>query len=90
MTESERPGGATEKTYWLDDRRNVDRLIYTLLLVGALLFGADFYYHKHVYFPIENRFGFYAWYGFICCVSLVLIAKQLRKVLRRNEDYYGD
>ena len=33
-------------------------------------------------------FGFYAFFGFIACVALVLIAKQLRRVLLRREDYY--
>jgi hypothetical protein len=32
--------------------------------------------------------GFYAFYGFVACVLLVLIAKQMRKVLMRKEDYY--
>jgi hypothetical protein len=27
-------------------------------------------------------------YGFVVSVSLVLAAKQLRRVLRRDEDYY--
>ena len=50
----------------------------------------DFFYHKHIYFPFENWFGFFAWFGFIACVILVLLAKQMRKLVKRNEDYYGD
>ena len=35
--------------------------------------------------------GFYAGYGFVACVLLVLIAKEMRKLLMRREDYYdGD
>ena len=30
----------------------------------------------------------YGIFGFVACVALVLIAKQLRKVLMRREDYY--
>ncbi len=55
-----------------------------MLLLGDLL------YHKHATFGFESWFGFFAWYGFICCVALVLLAKQMRKVVKRDEDYYGD
>jgi hypothetical protein len=36
----------------------------------------------------ESLWGFYAVYGFAACVLLVLLAKQLRKLLKRPEDYY--
>ena len=79
-----------ERKYWLDDRRNVDKIFYGLALICAGLFLADFFYHKHVSFSFEGWFGFFAWYGFICCVTLVLLAKQMRKLVKRDEDYYGD
>ena len=76
------------KTYWLDDPRNVDKLVWILSAVCALLLGADFFYHRHAHFDFENWFGFYAWYGFIMCVGLVLAAKMMRIVLKRPENYY--
>ena len=79
-----------ERKYWLDGRRNVDKIFYGLTLVCAGLFLADLFYHKHVNFAFENWFGFFAWYGFVCCVALVLLATQMRKWLKRDEDYYGD
>ena len=33
-------------------------------------------------------FGFYSIFGFIACVVLVLAASGMRKILKRNEDYY--
>ena len=33
--------------------------------------------------------GFYGIYGFIMCALLVLVAKALRKLLMRREDYYA-
>lgn len=77
-----------EKRYWLDDRSNVDKIYRALWLICVALFAADLFYDKHAAFAIEDVFGFYGWYGFICCVGLVLAAKQLRKVLMRREDYY--
>ncbi len=77
-----------EKPHWLDQPRNVDRLVLGLCAICALLFAADVFYVKHPHFAIEGWFGFYAWYGFIACVGLVLAAKQLRRILMRDEDYY--
>jgi hypothetical protein len=33
-------------------------------------------------------FGFYALYGFVACVLLVLLAAEMRKLVMRDEDYY--
>jgi hypothetical protein len=79
---------SSKKKYWLDDHRNVDKVFYALCAVCAVVLLAEFFYHKHAQLPWEEWFGFFAFYGFVACVSLVLIAKQLRKVLMRREDYY--
>lgn len=73
---------------WLDEPRNVDRLVKGLYIVCGLLVAADFFYDKHGHFAFEEWFGFFAWFGFIGCVVLVLAAKEMRKVLKRDEDYY--
>lgn len=77
-----------EKEYWLDKKANVDLIWKLVVATCALLFAADFFYHKHVYFDFEHWYGFYGVYGFFGCVALVLAAKQMRKVLKRDEDYY--
>ena len=79
-----------ERKCWLDGRRSADKVFYGLALICAGLFLADFFYHKHVNFAFEDWYGFFAWYGFVCCVALVLLAKQMRKWVKRDEDYYGD
>lgn len=73
---------------WLDDPRNVTRIVRVLIACGVLAFLADFFYTKNPHFDIERVFGFYAVYGFAVSTALVLAAKQLRKVLMRPEDYY--
>jgi len=46
-------------------------------------------FDKHAYFEWENWPGFYALYGFIACVLLVLVSKYvLRPLIKRDEDYY--
>ncbi len=79
-----------ERRYWLDDRRNVDRLAYTLYAVCAGLFLADLLYQKHVHFGFEHWVGFHGWYGFLSYVCLIFLAKGLRKLVKRREDYYDD
>lgn len=74
--------------YWLDDTRNVDRLVLGFYIVCGLLIAIDVLVPKHGPFAIEHLFGFYGVFGFVACVALVLIAKQLRRILMRPEDYY--
>jgi len=77
-----------EKIYWLDDPRHVDRLVHGFYIVCGLLLVIDVFVPKHGPFAIEHVWGFYGFFGFFACVALVLIAKQLRRVLIRPEDYY--
>ena len=77
-----------ERRYWLDDRRNVDKIFWGLCGVCLLLLGADALYTKKIHFPFEGWFGFFGIFGFVACVGLVLAAKELRRILKRDEDYY--
>lgn len=72
----------------LDDPRTVTRVVYGLVALCALAFLADLLYTKHPHFDVEGVFGFYAVYGFIGSVALVLTAKTMRPFVRRDDDYY--
>ena len=76
------------KKYWLDKPRNVKNLLIILYVVCALLLLTDVFYHKHAIISLEEAFGFYGIYGFVACVILVLVAKEMRRLLCRKEDYY--
>ncbi len=73
---------------WFDDPKNVSKIVWTLVVLCAASVLADFFYHKHTHYGFQGVIGFDAIYGFISCVLLVLAAKQLRKILMRDEDYY--
>ena len=77
-----------KKRYLFDNPKNVKRVVRGLIAVCLVLFGLDFVLHRHAVHPWEELFGFYAIYGFVACVLLVLLAKELRKLLMRDEDYY--
>ncbi len=85
---TDRSENPEETAYWLDQPKNVSLIVWTLVAVCVVLFFIDAFYHKHPHFKIEELFGFYGVYGFFVCVALVLIAKWLRTVLMRPEDYY--
>ncbi len=77
------------KLLWLDDMKNVEWVVKGLYFVCAILFAADFLYHKHVYLGVEEFPGFYALYGFFMCAALVICARGMRLFLKRNENYYA-
>ncbi|NKB69563.1 MAG: hypothetical protein GKR89_21035 [Candidatus Latescibacteria bacterium] len=82
-----------EKTYYLDDPDNVKKIIRVFIGLCVVVVGIDLFVHRHLsfaerIFAAEGWFGFYAFYGFVSCVVLVVVAKELRKVLMRREDYY--
>lgn len=77
-----------EKTHIFDNPKNVKRVLHALYVICIGLFASDFIYHRHSVHPWEGVWGFYAIYGFVACVLLVLIAKELRKLVMRKEDYY--
>lgn len=80
-----------ERKRWLDEPKNVDKIVYTLYGVCGLLILVDFVpYKEHLHYSVEGWIGFYGLYGLISCVGLVLAAKGLRRILMRSEDYYDE
>lgn len=80
--------GDHEKRHLFDDPRVVRLVIRGLVVLCAVLVLLDFVIHRHIVHPWEEVFAFYAIFGFVACVVLVLLAKQLRKVVMRSENYY--
>jgi hypothetical protein len=74
---------------FLDEPKNIKRIIYGIYAICAALFAMDFFYHKKAYVEIENYMGFYMIYGFIMCAALVICAKIMRVFLMRDEAYYS-
>lgn len=73
---------------WLDNPRNVKKLWrgFLLLLILTVLvpWGVDL----HPHFSLEALPAFYAAFGFISCLLMILLAKLLALVLKRPDDYY--
>lgn len=77
------------KRYWLDDPDNVTTLYRGLWAIGGFLLLLDLVVRRHEDLGFAELFGYFAVYGFVACVALVLAAKLLlRKAVMRPEDYY--
>ncbi|MGB0955443.1 MAG: hypothetical protein ACPGZP_05515 [Panacagrimonas sp.] len=79
-----------DKPSWLDRPENVKRIVIALYVVCGLLLVAELFVHKHVHFSFEAWFGFYAFFGFLAYCFIVNTATLLRRLLKRDEGYYGD
>jgi len=62
--------------------------VFLLDIVNLILHVAGGHGLRHAERWWEGLPGFYPIYGWVSCVFLVLAAKQLRKILMRDEDYY--
>ena len=86
---------ANENAGFFDQPGNVRLVLRIFYAACAVLVLLDLFSLRHGEHPLEHKehpwewiFAFYAVYGFVGCALLVLIAKVLRKVLMREEDYY--
>lgn len=80
---------ASEKKHLWDDINNVKKLLKIFFSCCVALFAIDLVVKRPAHMPWEEWPGFYAIYGFVACVILVLIAKYvLRPLVKRDEDYY--
>lgn len=78
------------KEHLFDKPENVERLLKGFYAICILLVIADFVVHRHISLSWEKIPAFYALYGFVACVVLVVIANGMRKVIMRKEDYYDE
>jgi|TARA_B100000809_G_C15106718_1_gene519038 hypothetical protein len=85
-------GAPDERQHVWDNPKNVKLLfnvfyaLCVILVVLGLIPRQEVPGHEG--HPLEGFFAFYPLYGFVGIVLLVLIAKLMRRVLMRPEDYY--
>lgn len=80
-----------EKKHFFDKPGNVKKVIWGLYIVCVLLIITDLFLPIHGEFAWEEAPGFFAAYGLVGCIMLVLAAKYiLRPLVKRREDHYDD
>jgi UDP-N-acetylmuramyl pentapeptide phosphotransferase/UDP-N-acetylglucosamine-1-phosphate transferase len=62
--------------------------LYVFYVLCAGLVVLDFLGLRHAENSMDGVYGFYAIYGFIACVVLVVVATAMRCFVMRDEDYY--
>lgn len=82
------PPAGSEPPRWLDDSRNVDRIVWGVYAVCGFLLLIDVFVPRHGPFQVEHLMGFHAVFGFVAYVALVIAAEALRALVKRPEDYY--
>jgi len=66
-----------------------NKIIYTLILLTNIApYLYVFYNFKKINFNIDGIIGFYPIFGFLACISLILIAKSMAVILKKKDTYY--
>jgi hypothetical protein len=78
------------RTYFFDNPRNVNLILYGLFVCCAILLLLDFIVHRHLLHEWEKLLGFYSIYGFLACTAIVFGSKILRSLVERPEEYYDE
>ncbi|MDP2367435.1 hypothetical protein [Rhodoferax sp.] len=78
-----------EKSHWLDQPRNIKLVWRGFLVVLVLTALAGLLVPLHPHFEIESIFGFSAWFGFMVCAAMIVVAKALALALKQPDTYYG-
>ncbi|MEE9381496.1 MAG: hypothetical protein V3V03_08825 [Hyphomonadaceae bacterium] len=75
---------------WVEIKGIGKIIFWVLAAISVVLILLDFRIEHHPHFAIEGTKGFYGFVGFIAFTFVVLTGKPLGKLLRRDENYYGD
>ena len=79
-----------EEIHWLVRPETIRKLWRGSCILLAILVLTDLLVEPHPYFGIDGSFGFYAWYGFFTCAAMVIGAKALSALVKRDDTYYED
>jgi hypothetical protein len=79
-----------QQDHWLVRPTTIRRLWWGGCTVLALTVLAQFFIPVKGYFGIDNWPAFGAVFGFVSCVAMVVAAKLLGFVLKRDQDYYKE
>ena len=76
--------------HWLVRPSTIRRIWRVSIAVLAVTVLLQFVIKVKGYFGVDGWIGFGAAYGFLSCLAMVLVAKGLGYVLKRDENYYAE
>lgn len=62
--------------------------VRTALVVLSLTVLAEIFVPLHAHFAVADFFSFNALYGFFSCLAMIVFAKALGKIIKRDDKYY--
>ncbi len=90
MTPEDQRSDTAETDPWLVRPATIRKLwIGFAVLLAATVLGQALIPVKG-YFGVDSWFGFGALFGFLSCLVMVIVARILGVVLKRDERYYDD
>lgn len=79
-----------DKTHWLVRRKTIRGLWVAFILVLAATVALNFPVPIKGHFEVDAIFGFFAAYGLVTCVAMIVFAKALSVFLKRRDTYYDE
>ncbi len=79
-----------DSDHWLVRSSTIRKLWIGGIAILALTVIAQLFVPIKGYFVVDGWFAFAAIFGFGCCVLMVVVAKIMGKILKREEHYYDD
>lgn len=76
--------------HWLVRAATIRLLWRVFIAILALTVLAQLVFGVKGYFGLDGWLGFGAVFGFLACLSMVLIAKALGFLIKRDESFYRD
>jgi TRAP-type C4-dicarboxylate transport system permease small subunit len=73
-----------------NDTYITNHVLIVLVAICLALVGVDFFRDRHGHFPIENLPLMFCFFGFVIYGTLIFLAKGLRLLIERPENYYGN
>jgi sterol desaturase/sphingolipid hydroxylase (fatty acid hydroxylase superfamily) len=80
----------TSDNHWLVRPSTIRLMWWLFSIILALSVLAQLLFKVKGYFGVDGWLGFGAVFGFLACLAMVLVAKALGWVLKRDQGYYSD
>ena len=74
--------------HWLTRPETIRKLWVIFIAALAATVVAELFVTHEGHFGVEGTFAFHAWYGFVACAGLIVVARLLGVLLKRLDTYY--
>ncbi|MEZ5998912.1 MAG: hypothetical protein R3B98_09490 [Hyphomonas sp.] len=75
---------------WTHRKGIVNLIFWVMAALSLAIIAADLLVPREDHMKFANATGFYGIYGFVCFSFAVIMGWPLGRLLRRDENYYGD